>query len=167
MGIHTHPLEPVKRERNLVVGGGGEKSLLSCNRCCNCPGPEFQQGSVSTCSAAPAPTPHIHHPPPPFKAMSAPCAAALRFRVIRRYSPLGVSWKGANAQRRRTRTCVCAVMRFEVGTLGVGLPTAHVVARVRGHPLPRPGAPTALGLGFLCQGVPAGDHEGLCGVESP
>lgn len=52
-------------------------------------------------------------------------------------------------------------MRFEVGALCVRLPTAHVVARVRGHPLPRPGAPASFGLGFLRQAVAAGDHEGL------
>lgn len=68
---------------------------------------------------------------------------------------------------RRIRTCVCAVMRFEVRALGVGFPTADVVARVRGHPLPRPGAPTPFRLGLLRRAVPAGDHEGLCGMESP
>ena len=66
----------------------------------------------------------------------------------------------------RMRTRVCPVMRFEVGALRVGFPTAYVVARVRGDPLPWPGAPAAFRLGFLCQAVPAGDHEGLCGIES-
>lgn len=60
---------------------------------------------------------------------------------------------------------MCPVVRFEVGALGVGFAAAHVVAGVRGHPLPGPGAPTALRLGFLRQAVPAGDQEGLCGME--
>lgn len=80
-------------------------------------------------------------------------------------SPLRVERK--DVKEHRTRTCVCAVVRFEVGALRVGLPTADVVARVRGDSLPWPGAPTAFRLGFLRQAVPAGDHEGLCGMESP
>lgn len=60
---------------------------------------------------------------------------------------------------------MCPVVRFEVGALGVGLPAAYVVARVCGDPLPRPGAPTALRLGFLRQAVPAGDQERLCRME--
>lgn len=61
---------------------------------------------------------------------------------------------------------MCPVVRFEVGALGVGFPAAYVVARVRGDPLPWPGAPTALRLGFLRQAVPAGDQERLCRMES-
>lgn len=63
------------------------------------------------------------------------------------------------------RTCVRAVMCFEVGALGVRFPTADVVTRVRGNSLPRPGAPAAFRLGLLRQAVTAGDHGGVCGVQ--
>lgn len=53
-------------------------------------------------------------------------------------------------------------MSFEMGALCVGFAAADVVARVRGHPLPGPGAPAALGFGLLGQAVAAGDHEGFC-----
>lgn len=145
--------------------GGGKKSLLSCNlhplqR--NSPGPEFQQGSVSTCYAAPAPTPAAAGIP---LHRSLPRHLRGTFGVIRPFSAFESTKKVSRAHR--TRTCVCAVMRFEVGALRVGLPTAHVVARVGGNSLPWPGAPTAFGLGFLGQAVPAGDHERLCGIKRP
>lgn len=88
-----------------------------------------------------------------------------RFGLFDSYSPFRVRRK--EVKERRVRTCVCTVMRFEVGALRVGFPTAYVVARVRGDSLPRPGAPTAFRFGLLRQAVPAGDHEGLCGIESP
>lgn len=62
-------------------------------------------------------------------------------------------------------TCVCAVVCFQVGALCVRFATANVVTRVRRHPLPGPGAPTAFGLRLLGQAVPAGDHETLCRVK--
>ncbi len=62
-------------------------------------------------------------------------------------------------------TCVRAVMCFEVGALCVSFPTANIVTRVCGNPLPRPGAPATFGLWFLRQAVPTGDHEGLCGGQ--
>lgn len=55
--------------------------------------------------------------------------------------------------------CVCAVVCFQVGALCVRFATADVVARVRRHPLPWPGAPAAFGLWLLRQAVRAGDHE--------
>lgn len=56
-------------------------------------------------------------------------------------------------------------MCFEVGALRVGFPTANIVTRVCGDSLPWPGAPSTFRLWFLRQTVPAGDHEGLCGVR--
>lgn len=50
--------------------------------------------------------------------------------------------------------------------LCVGLAAADVVARVRGDPLPGPGATAAFGLGLLGQTVPTGDHEGFCAAQT-
>lgn len=61
----------------------------------------------------------------------------------------------------RLLPCVRAVMCFQVGALGVRFPAAHVVAGVRRHPLSRPRAPAALGLGLLWEAVPARDHQRL------
>lgn len=60
---------------------------------------------------------------------------------------------------------MCAVMSFEMRALCVGFAAAHVVARVRGDPLPGPGAAAAFGLRLLGQTVPTGDHEGFCAAE--
>ena len=59
-------------------------------------------------------------------------------------------------------TCVCAVVCLQMGALGVGLATAHVVTGVRGDPLPWPGAPSTLWLGLLLYPFPRGDQVGLC-----
>ncbi len=50
-----------------------------------------------------------------------------------------------------TLTCVSPVVGFEMGALGVRFAAACVVAHVRRYPLPRPGAPTPLGLGLFRQ----------------
>lgn len=112
----------------------------------------------------------LHLPPPPLLPAShyaAPCRVIREgpFGVTRPFSALEPRRKVSRA--RRTRTCVCAVVRFEVGALRVGFPTTYVVARVGGNSLPWPGAATAFRLGFLRQAVPAGDHERLCGIKRP
>lgn len=61
---------------------------------------------------------------------------------------------------------MCAVMSFEMGALCVGFAAADVVARVRGDPLPGPGAPAAFGFWLLGQTVPTGDHEGFCAAQT-
>lgn len=63
-------------------------------------------------------------------------------------------------------TRVCAVMSFEMRTLCVSFAAAHVVAGVRGDPLPRPGATPAFGLRLLGQTVSTGDHEGFCAAQA-
>lgn len=50
--------------------------------------------------------------------------------------------------------------------LCVGFAAADVVARVRGDPLPWPGATATFGLRLLGQTVPAGDHEGFCAAQT-
>lgn len=98
-------------------------------------------------------------PPPPTAIIPSPLLIS---NLPTSWAPLGAFACVEEQRGLRAPTCVCAVMRFEVGALRVGFPTSDVVARVCGHSLPRPGAPAAFGLGFLRQAVPTGDHEGLC-----
>lgn len=66
-----HKKKMIKRKTGRE---GKKKPLLSVLQRLqrNSPRPEFQQGSVSTCSAAPAPTPHIHQPPSSSPQLQAP-----------------------------------------------------------------------------------------------